>query len=169
VSYQSPFDWTSWDLSALIKKDKPPRSVRNAVKLMYAGAGIEALRLIVGLAAYFSFWRGLTSVSALQITPGQWQLAEDSGAGILIVTCLTRMGMWVWMASKSNAGRNWARILSTVFLVIDSLGLVLGIAEPIRIAWPVLLPVAIWLVGVWTVVLLWQQESSQFFTLQSRS
>ncbi len=161
MSYQPPFDWMSWDLSSRTKEDKPPPSVRNAVRLMYAGAAIEALRLILALAAFRSLLRSdLPGVSAVQ-------LAEAAGAGYIVVVFLTRIGMWLWMASRSNAGRRWARVVSTVCLVIDSLVFVEGIAR-LGVEWQILFPLAVWLVGVCAVTLLWQRESSEFFTAHSR-
>jgi hypothetical protein len=169
MSYQPPFDWMSWDLRSLTENDKPPPSIRNAVRLMWAGAAIDALTAILGLAAYFRRWSGIASASTLQITPSQWQPSVDLGAGINVVTALTRIGMWLWMASKSNAGRKWARVLSTVCFVIDSLGLVWVIGRPtLGGEWQLLFPLAIWLVGVCAVALLWQRESSEFFSAQSR-
>jgi hypothetical protein len=167
MSYQPPYDWMSWDLRPLIEKDKPPPSVRNAVSLMYAGAAIEALSATLALAAYFRLWSGMVSVSTLQLTPSQWHLAVASGAGYIIVAALIRIGMWLWMASKSRAGRRWARVLSTVCLVIDSLLLVWVIGR-LGGEWQLLSPLATWSVGVCAVALLWQRESSEFFAAQSR-
>ena len=168
VSYQPPYDWMSWDLSSLIEKDQPPPSVRNAVRFLYAGAAVEALVGILALAAYLSLWRGMASVSTLQLTPSQWHLAEASGAGYIVVVALARIGPWLWMARKCKAGRGWARVLSTVFFVLDSLSLVWVIARPIAGGeWQTLFPGAVWLVGVCALVLLWQRESSEFFTAQS--
>jgi K+ transporter len=169
MSYQSSFDWTAWDLSSLIAKNKPPPSVRIAVRFMYTGAVVEALVAILGLAIYFRVWRGVVSVSTLQLTPGQLRLAEATGAAVGVGVALARIGMWLWMASKSKAGRSWARVLSTVFFGIDSLALVTGIGRPVPGGhWQLLFPAAVWLVGLCAVALLWRGESSEFFTAQSR-
>jgi hypothetical protein len=169
MSYQPPYDWMSWDLSSLIEKDQPPPSVRNAARLMYAGAAIDALTAILALAAYFRLWSGMASASTLQLTPSQWHQAMAFGAGFIIIAAVFRIGMWLWMASKSKAGRRWARVLSTVCFVIDSVALVSVIARPTPGGeWQLLFPLAIWLVGGCAVALLWQRESSEFFTAQSR-
>jgi len=70
------------------------------------------------------------SVSTLQLTPSQWHLAETSGAGDIVVVAMTRTGMWLWIPSKRKAGRRWARILSAMCFVIDSLALVRFSARP---------------------------------------
>jgi hypothetical protein len=36
------------------------------------------------------------------------------------------VGLWVWMAVKNGHGRKWARVVATVFGVINVLGFVLG-------------------------------------------
>ena len=169
MSYQPSFDWTTWDLSSLVAKNRLPPSIRIAVRFMYTGAAVEALVGIVGLAAYFSLWRSMVSVSTLQLTPGQWRLGEATGAGYVVIVALSRIGVWLWMASKSKAGRGWARVLSTVFFGIASLTLVTVIGRPIPGGeWQLLFPAAVWLVGLCAVALLWRRESSEFFTAQSR-
>jgi hypothetical protein len=171
MSYQPSFDWMSWDALRSLKENdgRPPPSVRNAARFMYAGAAIDVLIGFLALAVFFNLWSGMVSASALQGTPTQWHLAEASGAGFIVVIALARIGPWLWMASKCKAGRSWARVLSTVFFAIDSLALVLVIGRPILGGeWQLLFPVAIWLVGVCAVALLWQRESSEFFTAQSR-
>ena len=161
MSYQPPFDWMSWDLGPLTEDDKPPPSVSKAVRLMYAGAAIDALRLIFTLAAFRSLlWSDIAGVSTLEV-------AELSGVGYIVVVFVTRIGMWLWMASRSNAGRRWARVVSTVCLVIDSLLFVDGIAR-LGLEWQVLSPLAAWLIGVCAVALLWQRGSSEFFTARSQ-
>jgi len=145
--YQPPFDWMSWDLSSLTESDKPPPSIRNAVRLMYAGSAIDALIGILALAAFFRLWSGMAGVSTLQLTPSQWHQAEAAGAGYIIVATLFRTGMWLWTASKNKTGRRWARVLSTLCFVSVSLTWVWVIGRPIPGGeWQLLPPVAGWLV-----------------------
>jgi hypothetical protein len=166
VSYQPQFDWTAWDFRSVIERDKPPPSIRSAVRLMLAGAAVEALALILELLAYGSFLH--TDIGFVQLTPGQLHLAEDIGWAYLLVTGLTRTGMWLWMAAKNQAGRRWARVLSTVFFGIYSLGLAYDFFRGVPGSDPLLLfPVAIWLVGAGVIALLWKPESSEFFGVRS--
>src|SRR5438045_2663360 len=88
----------------------PPAPVRRAASLMLAGA---ALSVVYGVVA------GLTSHSAVlysySSTPSGTTVHQASFlvAGIVagVIQCL----LWLWMAWKTKAGRNWARVLSTVF------------------------------------------------------
>jgi hypothetical protein len=164
ASYQPPSDWMSWDLKSLTENDTPPPSVRNAARFMCAGAGIEFLLLILTLAAYRSL---VGSVPTAELTP-QWQAGEVVGGVYIVAVGLTRIGAWLWMAVKNRAGRRWARVLSTVFFVINSLYQVLVIARPIPGGeWQILFPVALWLGGLCAIALLWQRASSEFFTARS--
>ena len=132
---------------------------------MCAGAAVEFLLLILTFAAYRS---AVGSVPTVELTP-QWQAAFGFGDVFIVAVGLTRMGAWLWMAVKNRAGRGWARVLSTVFFAINSLYQVLVIARPIPGGeWQILFPVALWLVGLCAIALLWQRESGEFFTAQSR-
>lgn len=171
MSYQRPYEFMSWGELRYLKQndDRPPPSVRTAARLMYAGAAIDACNGTLALSAYFNLVSGIVSASTMQLTPGQWHLAEAAGAGYIIVATLLRVALWLWMASKNKAGRRWARVLSTVFFVIDSLALLWVIARPVAGGgWQLLIPVTIWLIGGCAVVLLWLRESSEFFSARSR-
>jgi hypothetical protein len=171
MSYQPSSDWMSWDELRSLKEneDRPPLSVRNATRFMYAGAAIDAVNGIVALAAYFNLVSGIVGASTLQLAPSQWHLAEAAGAGYIIATVLLRIGLWLWMATKCSSGRRWARVLSTVFFAIDSLGLVLVSGSPISgREWQLLPPATIWLVGLCAVALLWRGESNEFFSARFR-
>ena len=47
---------------------------------------------------------------------------------VLVVVGLIGVGLWLWMAQKNKAGKNWARITSTVFFALDTLGAIGGLA-----------------------------------------
>jgi hypothetical protein len=167
VSYQPPFDWSAWDLNSVIERDHPPTSVRIAVRFMLAGAAIEAVVLILELLAFGSILRRV--VYPAQITPGQLHLAEDVAWGYLIVIGLAEIGIWLWMAAKNNAGRRWARLVSTGFFAFYSLDVAYFIARGVPGGdGQLLFPVALWLVGLGATVLLWQRESSEFIAARAR-
>jgi hypothetical protein len=69
------------------------------------------------------------------------------------------------MAQMNKAGRNWARILSTVFFGIETIELVLGSAVPggggggaARFY-----GILVWLIGLVAVIFLWQRQSTEYF------
>jgi hypothetical protein len=183
MSYQPQFDWKSWDLTSLTGIDEPPPSVRNAVRLMYAGAAIEAVNAIVLIAFIHSlFLRFVFQYQGMlarfpQLGPifATAHMSEATVVGTVVVFAAIRIGMWLWMANKNRAGRNWARILSAVFLGLATPAVIVDLARRgqtdglklhgvISLA---ILEVAIWLVGVCAIALLCRRESSEFFTARS--
>ena len=167
VSYQPQFDGSAWDLNFLVERDNPPSSVRVAVRFMLAGAAIEALVMILAMLALGSVLHSV--VYPVQITPSQLHLAEDVGLAYLLVLGLIRTGLWLWMAARNKAGRRWARVLSTVFFGIYSLGLAYVLVKGTAGGdVQLLFPVALWLVGLAAVILLWQRESGEFIAARAR-
>ena len=134
----------------------PPPSIQRAVMLMYAGAGLEVLGLIFDLII-----RKGSSASGI---PG----------------AIIGVGLWIWMAKANQAGKNWARITSTVFFGIDCLGLLLilvgvGVvmhsvssSGKIVLVASVVAGIITWVIGLATIVLLWGRESSQYYAAMKR-
>ena len=141
-----------------------PAPVRTAVKLMYAGAAVSTVPLIVALAtpiagdisAYHLRW-GSHGLTAAQIS--HWRP--------LIITVVTVLGLvvpalWLWMARTNGQGREWARILSTVLFGLATLHL-FGNHGLVQVGVAVLT----WLAGLAAVWLLWRPASSAFFKPQA--
>lgn len=167
MSYQPPFDGNWMTQNAwLTQYDKPPPSIRNAVRFIYAGAAIQGLSVLLDIAAV----RGriqisLVTASATPVTASQLNTAEAVGVGFLILGGVVGASLWLWMARKNKAGRRWARILSTVSFAIFTVALVAIIPAAVG---DKIVPVVEWLVGLVAIVLLWQRESSDFYTARSQ-
>jgi uncharacterized membrane protein YuzA (DUF378 family) len=132
------------------------RTVRAAVKLMYAGAAVSTVNLVILLALI-----GDIKVSQLLNTPF---------ITVSIAWSLAPLALWLWMARETGRGRNWARIVSTVLFGAATLDLTEVFGPPgIRLSLvPVIagsptVPVLYWLVGLAAVWLLWRPASSAFF------
>src|SRR5579875_3132539 len=110
----------------------PPPSILNAVKCMYAGAELSGLSLIVGL----------ISISAIKSA--------------------IRTGLWLWMAAMNRRGRNWARILSTIFFALDTLGVLLGFGQHTPVLTK-LLSILVWLAGLGAMIFMWQAVSTAYY------
>ncbi len=100
---------------------QPPRSVLNAVKLMYAGAAVEVVAVIVAL-VFRSSLKSVILASHPHYTAAQLHTAEGARTIPLIVGGLIAIGLWLWMAWANGKGLNWARILSAVFFAINTSG-----------------------------------------------
>ena len=137
-----------------------PRSARTvlaAVKLMYVGAAVSTVNLVILLALI-----GLhTKVGLLLNTPF---------ITVSIAWSLAPLALWLWMARENGRGRNWARIVSTALFGAATLDLTGPFGLPgIRVSLvPVvqgstIIPVLYWLVGAAVVWLLWRPASRAFF------
>lgn len=166
VSYQPPYDWSAWDFNSALESDHPPSSVRVAVRFILAGAAIEALAMILAMLA---LGRILHEAVYVQIGPSPLHWSVDIGLAYLLVLGLIRTGLWLWMAANNNAGRRWARRLSTAFFGIYSLALAYVIVRGVHVGGAQLLfTVALWFVGIAAIILLWQRESSEFIAARAR-
>src|SRR5262249_35417039 len=129
-----------------------PASMRNALWLMYAGAGIA---VVVGVTV------GLTTHSRL--VHGGDPSSAGYQAGYVVGAAITGLiggGLWLWMAWANKRGRSWARIVSTVFFGLLTLYGVVGlVALP---AAPEIVIILEWSAGLAAVVFLWQRQSSDY-------
>ena len=151
-----------------------PAPVLTAVKLMYAGAAVSAVELIIGLALIIVDIKAAArgrflghSLTAPQMRP--------LIITVWIVFGLVVIALWLWMARANGQHRNWARILSTVLFGLATLQLRGDFTQPVSHAGfgatvlyygGTALFVAAWLVGATAVWLLWRPASSAFFKPQ---
>jgi hypothetical protein len=149
----------------------PPPSVVMAVRLMYTGAVVSALSLIVGLATVGSFRASIrTSLHKAnpKVTPAQVHNIETifvvGSVGFQVIS----IGLWVWMALMNKAGKSWARIVAIVLFGLNTLSLLLGVART-GAASGILVSVLIWLIGLGAVIYLWRRDASEYFTARSTS
>ena len=132
------------------------RTVRAAVKLMYAGAAVSTVNLVILLALTGDI-KGSASWLNTPFIP------------VSIAWSLAPLALWLWMARETGRGRNWARIVSTVLFGAATLDLTEVFGPPgIRLslvpeAFGPTLPVLYWLVGLAVVWLLWRPASRAFF------
>jgi hypothetical protein len=143
----------------------PPASVVMAVRLMYAGAVVSALSLIVGLATIGSLRNSLhksdPSLTATQLHSLQTVVVVGS-----VAIGLISIGLWVWMAIMNKAGKSWARILASVLFGLDTLFLLLGVARAGAAA-GTLVSIVTWVLGLGAILYLWRRDSSEYFTAVS--
>ena len=143
----------------------PPPSVVMAVRLMYAGAVVSAVSLVVGLATVGSLRTALHK-SQPTLTPTQLHDLQTIVVVGSVVIGLISIGLWVWMALMNKAGKSWARIVATVLFGLDTLFLLLGVARAGAAA-SSLVSILIWLIGLGAVILLWRKDSTEYVTAQS--
>ena len=142
-------------------RPEPPDSVLTAVKLMYAGAVVSALSLVVGLATIGSLHSELRNAYP-RVTSSQLHTIEVATVVFIVIFGLIGVGLWLWMAVANKRGGNWARITASVFFALNTVSLLVGLARPQPLA-NRLVGLLIWLIGLGAIVMLWRADSTAFF------
>jgi len=129
---------------------------------MYAGAGLTAVELIVYLVTIGSLksaiHKAFPNYSAARV-----HQVEVTSIVFTIIILLVAMGLWIWMARASAAGRNYARITGSVLFGLNTLNVLLQLARPhASVALAVIL--LVWLAGLGAVIMLWRRESGAYFS-----
>ena len=152
-----------------------PRSIHNAVRLMWAGAALSVISPIVSL-----FNLDETKSQMLEqfdkTYPDMSQANLDLMFAMSIatgfITAMIGIGLWIWMAWKNGQGRGWARVVATV------LGAFTVVSGPLSLAMMGMMgtqmpPTSVVFIAINLVlaivilVLLWRKESSAFYAARS--
>jgi hypothetical protein len=151
--------------AGLPQRPETPTSVLNSVKLMYAGAGLSLISVIIGLVTIGSLKTAIEQANP-SLSSSQVSAVATASVAAVVVAGLLGVGLWIWIAQMCKAGKNWARITGTVLFGVDTLFLLISFTRSAAIAGriPGLL---IWLVGLGTVILLWQRQSTDYFKGQA--
>jgi len=149
---------------AELQRPPAPPSVVNAVKLMYAGAAVSTVSLVISLAD-ISGTKAAIRKARPSLTAAQVSQLNTFIISLAIVSGLIGIALWLWMARANNQGKNWARIVSTVLFGLATLDLFGVFSEP-KTLLGLVFPVLTWLVGLGAIFLLWRAESSAFFKPQ---
>jgi hypothetical protein len=135
-----------------------PAPVRNAVRVMYAGAAASLSYALVFIATLNS-----TDFALQRAIPGR---VNDAQHFVLVPAALIEgvIGacLWIFIALACRRRRNWARITGTVFFGLATLDVLGNLTAP-QAALAKVFGVVVWLLGLAAVVLLWRGPSSAFF------
>jgi hypothetical protein len=140
----------------------PPRPVLTAVRLMYAGAVIEVVGVVVALVSRGSLKSSILSRHPAY-TAAQLHTAEGARTIPLIVGAVIAAGLWIWMAWANGRGRSWARIVSAVFFGISTLDLLVAAVLVRGAVASTIVGVVIWLIGLAVIILIFNKESGPFY------
>ena len=148
------------------------RTVRAAVKLIYAGAAVSTVNLVI-LLALIADVMAYHAILGHHLTTAQVSQASTPFITTVILWDLVPIAVWLWMARACGRGRNWARIVSTVLFGVATLDLTGPFGWPrgfhgnvVPVAFGPTIPVLTWLAGLAAVWLLWRPASSAFFKPQ---
>jgi hypothetical protein len=141
----------------------PPRPVRTAVLLMYTGAALSAISLIVTVLSLHAIERVIRNASST-LTAQQVHNDAIVAVTIAVVESLIAIGLWLLMAWGNKNGQSWARIVATVLFGLNTLFLLLSFVRA-TVSASLAFSVLVWLIGLGAIILLWRKESSQYFAL----
>jgi hypothetical protein len=147
-----------------------PKSVQTAVRLMYAGAALSLLELIVGLATIGSLKRAIQDAGQRahkHYTAAQVHQLEVTSVIIAVLVGLIAIGLWLWMARANAAGHSYARITGTVFFGLNTLFVFLSLIQP-HASLGLIFNLLVWLAGLGAVIMLWRRESGPYFSPRTR-
>jgi hypothetical protein len=138
---------------------RPPRTVVNAVRLMYAGAAVELATLVTIVVT-----AGSVKSAILGSHPAAWPVglvhltADEIGAPIAIV-------LWVWLAWANGRGHNWARLVFTALFALTTLSLLSGLAghAATYARADLIAGTALWLVALAAVALIFSKTSNAYY------
>jgi hypothetical protein len=138
-----------------------PQPVLNAVKLMYAGAAVSTVSLVISLLSIGDTKSAIRKARP-SLTAAQVNQLNTFIITLAIVSGVLGIAMWLWMARANGRGRNWARITSSVLFGLATLDLYGVLSQPKTLI-GLVFPVLTWLIGAATVYLLWRSESTEYF------
>jgi len=147
----------------------PPASARNAVRLIWAGAGVAILGIFPLLLQKDDLRREVEK-STLSIDVDN---AVNAAIAVGVVAALIGCGLWIWMAIMNGKGRNWARITATVFGGLNIAFGLIGVVAGSRLSGATPLTTVLTIVSVvlaiTIIVLMWQKDSSQWYAAMGRA
>jgi hypothetical protein len=139
-----------------------PQSITRAVQLMYAGAAASLIGIIIALTTLSSIKSQIISKNP-SLTTTQVNNAEHVAIGVLIASGLIGAALWLWMAQSCKAGKNWARITSTVLFAIETINVVAGASAISSGGASRIYSILVWLIGLGAIIFLWQRSSTEYF------
>jgi hypothetical protein len=152
------FNWVT-------ESPQKPRSVVNAVRLMYVGAAFEVLGLIISIARI-----GTVTSLLMAYDSVTFGVAHDAAVRVVkwyAVFAVISVGLWLWMASRNAAGHNWARTVATVLFAVFTLETASTVMLNLHMRGSTpgitVLDVVGWLVALAATICLWRRDASQYF------
>lgn len=156
---------TEHNTQTAVRPDAPqhtaPLAVRNAARVMYAGAVASVARGVVYLvterATKAALEHRFPRLSAATITT-LTHATVIAGAVTGVVGAL----LFVWIARECLERKRWAQITATAFCALGILGAFVGL-DTGRSPASVIMGFAVAGIGLVSVCLLWQRGSNAFF------
>jgi hypothetical protein len=142
-----------------------PQSLLTAVKLMYAGAAISVVSLIISLTSTGSLKSTIRTkyphYTTSQVNHLYTQIIEAA-----IISAAFGIALWLLMAWANGRGKNWARFTSSGLFVLNTIGVISFFRQP-NTGLDLVFEMLTWLVGLGAIFLLWRSDSNAYFKTQA--
>ena len=140
---------------------RPPRPVRNAVRLMCAGAVLTLASVVTVLVTL----GGVRSAAAYDLGARQWPFVMLTQVGFWLASAPIAAGVWLWLAWANGRGYDWARPAFMAFFGLLTIALLLGLGEGTLLYAPADLTATtvLWLVGLAAIVLIFSKTASPYY------
>ncbi len=104
---------------------RAPRPVRNAVRLMCAGAVLTVADVVTVLVTL----GGVRSAAVQDLTAAQWPTVMLTQVGFWLASAPIGAGVWLWLAWANSRGYHWARPAFVAFFGLLTTVLLFGLGE----------------------------------------
>jgi hypothetical protein len=133
-----------------------PRGVLTSIRLMYLGAAVTLLYVLVGAsAAHRDDLAGAVKMGSDLTLTAVW-------GGVAGVVC------WIIVATSCRRGHSWTRAAATILLALHTVGMLTVLLEITSDPIVKTTTIIIWIIGLAAVILLWSQDDSFFQAWRKR-
>lgn len=146
-----------------------PQTIGTAVRLMYVGAALSVLSILLALFQIDDIRDQIRDDDAT-LSSNELDAAVAVAVAFIVIVGLIGVGVWIWMAMMNGQGKRWARVVATVLGVLNVLSALAGLAgsdvnrtstlgQVLGLLGAVLAAVIL--------VLLWRPESTRYYDAMS--
>ncbi|AKU17626.1 hypothetical protein [Luteipulveratus mongoliensis] len=145
-----------------------PKSIDLAVKLMYAGAGLAVINIILAF-----FMKGTIKDKVREQLEKDNKSLDDldtivnSAIIVSVVVGLIAVALWIFMARSNDAGKSWARIVATVLGGLSILSFLGSLTQDTTTGVTLAFSIISLILAAAILFFLWKKESSQYYAAKS--
>jgi hypothetical protein len=145
----------------------PPPSVRLAVRLMWVGAAISLIGIVVMFLLRDEL-RDQIEEAEPTLTADQVDTSVAVGLTVMGLVGVVIVALWIWMATANGQGKAWARTVATVLGVLNVLFTLLSFVGGQFTPLGALLNLLNIALAVVILVMLYRPDANRFYDAVSR-
>jgi hypothetical protein len=144
-----------------VRPPSVPPSITYAVRIMYAGAVISVVGIVID-ALTVNATKSAIEKKSPHLSASQLNTDQHSLVTAFVIWGVIATALWILIAVKCRAGKSGARLTGTILFAIATIDL-LGAAIAPEPGLVKIWSVVTWLAGLAAVILLWRSSSTDFF------